>query len=117
MGKSNNNENDYEELETITITFEDGIENDFYVLESTTLNEINYYLVMPVDGNPLDDNSLEDDTDTEDDEMECYILKENTAGSDEEYGMYSFVEDEDELEGLSKIFDELLDDSDMEVKS
>lgn len=100
MGKADDNEM---ELETITITFEDGEANDFYVLESTTLNEINYYLVMPV----------EDD----DDELECYILKESAADSDDEYGVYSFVEDEDELAGLSKIFDELLDDSDMEVKS
>lgn len=97
---------EFEELETITISFEDGEENDFYVLESTTLNEINYYLVMPVEEDGEDD-----------DELECYILKESTADSDDEYGMYSFVEDEDELAGLSKIFDELLDDSDMEVKS
>ena len=30
--------------------------------------------------------------------------------------MYSFVENEEELQGLSKIFDELLEDSDMEVE-
>lgn len=91
---------DLEDMDTITITFEDGEESEFYVLESTTLNETNYYLVMPA----------EDEDEEDDDELECYILKESNLPEDEEYGIYSFVEDEDELDGLSRIFDELLDE-------
>jgi uncharacterized protein YrzB (UPF0473 family) len=92
-----------EELETIVITFEDGEETEFFVLEQTVLMGVNYYLVAPAE-------------EDEDEEMECFILKENPEEKDEEYGMYSFVEDEKELEALSQIFDELLEDSDMEVE-
>ncbi len=92
------------ELETIVINFEDGEEGEFYVLEETELMGIKYYLVVPVE--EFDEN----------DDIECLILKENMNESDEEYGMYSFVEDEKELESLSKIFDELLEDNDMEVE-
>lgn len=93
-----------EELQTIIINFEDGEEGEFYVLEETELMGINYYLVAPTE--EFDDS----------DEIECMILKENTNESDDEYGMYSFVEDEKELESLSKIFDELLEDDNMEVE-
>ena len=92
-----------DELETIVITFEDGEEGEFYVLEQTALMGVNYYLVAPVE-------------EEDEEEAECYILKENVDEKDEEYGMYSFVEDEQELEVLSSIFDELLEDSDMEVE-
>ena len=93
-----------EELQTIIINFEDGEEGEFYVLEETELMGINYYLVVATE--EYDEN----------DEIECLILKENMNESDDEYGMYSFVEDEKELESLSKIFDELLEDNDMEVE-
>ena len=92
-----------DEFETIVITFEDGEEGEFYVLEQTALMGVNYYLVAPVE-------------EEDEEEVECYILKENVDEKDEEYGMYSFVEDEQELEVLSSIFDELLEDSDMEVE-
>ncbi|MDO5156081.1 MAG: DUF1292 domain-containing protein [Eubacteriales bacterium] len=93
-----------EELETIVITFDDGEETEFYVLEQTSLMGVNYYLVAPVE----DEN--------EEDESECYILKEHTDEKDKEYGMYGFVEDENELNALFPIFEELLEDSDMEVE-
>ena len=67
---------------------------EFYVVEETKLNGANYLLV----------------TDAEDD---CYILKD-MSGAEEADALYEFVEDEDELEGLMKIFAELLDDVDLE---
>lgn len=91
-----------EELETIVITFDNDEEVEFYVLEQTQLMGVTYYLIAPV----------EDD----EDEGDCYILKENAEGTDEEYGEYSFVDDEKELENLYPIFEELLEDSDMEVE-
>ena len=91
------------ELQTISIGFEDGEEEEFYVLEETQLMGTNYYLVVSAE--EFEDN----------DEIECLILKEKMNEEDKEYGMYSFVDDEKELESLSKIFDELLEDSDMEV--
>lgn len=94
-----------EELETIVITFEDGEEEEFAVLEQTQLMGKNYYLVAPID--ELDD---------EDEEGECYILKENSDEEDPEYGLYEFVEDEEELNILFPIFEELLEESDTEVE-
>ncbi len=91
-----------EELETIVITFDNDEEVEFYVLEQTQLMGVTYYLIAPV----------EDD----EEEGDCYILKENAEGTDEEYGEYSFVDDEKELENLYPIFEELLEDSDMEVE-
>lgn len=95
-----------EELETIVITFEDGDEVEFFVLEQTELMGTIYYLVAPVE-----------DEEDEEEEGECFILKENTnADKDDEFGVYEFVEDEEELESLLPIFEELLGDDDVEVE-
>ena len=91
------------ELDVITIGMEDG-EEEFYVLETTRLMGVNYYLVAEADD--YDRNE----------EVTCLILRENENGLDEEYGMFSFVEDEEELNSLSKIFDELMEDDDTEVR-
>ena len=72
---------------------------EFYVLEETKLNGSDYLLVT--------------DAEDEEEEADCYILKD-TSGADEADALYEFVEDEDELEGLMKIFAELLDDVDLE---
>ena len=53
------------------------------------------------------------DTPDEEAEGSCYILKD-MSGREETEALYEFVEDEDELEGLMKIFDELLEDVDIE---
>ena len=68
---------------------------ELYVVEETRLSGINYLLV----------------TDAEDDEEEgsCYILKDMSKAEDAD-ALYEFVEDEEELEDLMKIFGELLDD-------
>ena len=94
-----------EELETIVITFEDGEEAEFYVLEETQLMGVNYYLVLPAE---MEDDGTE--------ELECYILKENGSPEQDGEATYEFVEDEAELQSLGAIFDELLEDSDMEVE-
>ena len=95
-----------EELETIVITFEDGDEVEFFVLEQTELMGTIYYLVAPVE-----------DEEDEEEEGECFILKENTnADKDDEFGVYEFVEDEEELESLLPIFEEVLGDDDVEVE-
>ena len=72
---------------------------ELYVVEETRLSGINYLLV----------------TDAEDDEEEgsCYILKDMSKAEDAD-ALYEFVEDEEELEDLIKIFGELLDDVNIE---
>ncbi len=94
-----------EEFETIVITFEDGEEAEFCVLEQTQLMGKNYYLVAPVE-----------DMENDEEEGECFILRENVDSKDPEYGMYEFVEDEEELNIVFPIFEELLDESDTEVE-
>lgn len=79
----------------------DGEESvDFYIIEETRVNGMNYLLVT-------------DSEDEEDDEAEAYILKDTSKAADAE-AVYEFVEDDAELDAVSRIFAELLDDVDLE---
>lgn len=86
--------------EEIILTSEDGEEIRFYVIEETRIGGLNYLLV----------------SDSQADDGDAYILKD-TSGSEDSEALYEIVEDDDELEYLSKIFNELLSDVDMEVMS
>lgn len=78
----------------------DGEEVEFYVLEETRINGMNYLLV----------------TDSEEDEDgECYLLKD-TSKDEEEEALYEFVEDDAEIDYLFRIFSELLGDEDVELQ-
>ncbi len=70
----------------------------FFVVEETRIGGVSYLLV----------------TETEDDEADAYILKDLSEDGEEE-ARYVFVEDDDELEAVSKIFAELLEDVDIEL--
>lgn len=74
-----------------------GEEVEFFVLEQTKLNGVSYILV----------------TDSEDDDAECLILKD-TSGADETESLYEIVEDDVELNAVLKVFEELLEDVDIE---
>ena len=87
-----------ERNEKIIFTTEDGEEIAFYVVEETTLAGENYLLVA----------------DSEEEEANALILKE-IKGENEEDIIYDEVEDEEQLEALSRIFEELLDDIDIEM--
>ncbi len=78
-------------METIRITDETGSEIEFYVLEQTTVSGCDYLLV----------------TEDEDGDADCWILKKITE--DGEDVIYEFVEDDDILTSLSKIFTELME--------
>lgn len=75
-------------------------EVEFFIIEQTRINNTNYILVTEEDDAQLD-------------EVEAYILKDLSSDSDEE-AVYEFVEDDDEMEAVSSIFAELLDDIDIE---
>ena len=62
-------------------------EIEFYVVEQTRINDVNYILV----------------TDSMEDEAEAWILKETVN------------EEETELEAISRVFSEILDDIDIEM--
>lgn len=74
-------------------------EVEFYVIEQTKINGLNYLLVT------------ESDDDNED--ADAYILKDLSEEDDAE-AIYEMLEEDDEIEYVSKIFAELLEDIDLE---
>lgn len=86
-------------MEKVRFAFTDGNgEDEFFVLEETKINGSGYILV----------------TDSEDDDAECLILKETGKKEDGEC-VYEIVEDETELLAVSKVFEELLEDVNIEM--
>ena len=76
----------------------DGTETaEFFVLEQTTINGTSYILV----------------TDSEEGDAECLILKDRSEAEDTE-SIYEIVEDDTELSAVSKVFEELLEDIEIE---
>ena len=81
--------------EKITLQTDTGEAVDFFVLEETRINGMNYLLV----------------TDSEEEEDgECYILKDDSEA------VYEFVENDDEMDYLFKIFTELMEDMEVELQ-
>ena len=87
-------------MEKLTFVTEDQESVDFYIIEETRVNGINYLLVT-------------ESEDEEDEEAEAYILKDTSKAKDTE-AVYEFVESEEELDAVSRIFAELLEDMDLE---
>ena len=83
-------------MEKITFASADSQENEeFFVLEQTKLNGVSYILV----------------TDSEEDDAECWILKD-TSPEESSEAIYEFVEDEKELNELG--LDKEMSSSDIE---
>lgn len=76
----------------IIFTTEEGEETDFFVLGQTTISGNNYLLV----------------TDSDEDEADAYIMRE--LEDQDGQCVYELIEEEAELDALSKVFEELLDD-------
>ena len=72
-------------------------EVDFFVLEQTKVNGISYILV----------------TDSEEDDAECLILKDTSEENTPE-SVYEIVDDDVELTAIAKVFEELLEDVEIE---
>lgn len=86
-------------MEKIKFVFDDTKDEvEFFVLEQTKVNGNSYILV----------------TDSEEDEAECLILKDTSAAEGVE-SLYEVVEDETELMGVLKVFEELLEDIDIDM--
>lgn len=83
--------------EKLVFTFDDE-EVEFYILEQTKVNGVSYLLVA----------------DSEEDDAECLIMKDLSKQEDKE-SLYEIVEDEGELQALLKVFEELLEDVDIEM--
>ncbi len=90
-----------DEEKMITLETGEGEKVSFYVLEETRISGMNYLLVT--------------DAKEDDEEGECYILKDMSTAEEEE-AVYEFVDDDDEMDYLFKIFTELLEDVDVDLK-
>jgi len=87
--------------EKIAMQTDTGETVEFYVLEETRINGMNYLMVT--------------DAEEDDEEGECYILKDVSRAEDAD-ALYEFVENDDELDYLYKIFTELLSDTEVEIR-
>ena len=88
------NKDNKRQIEFIT---DDGEKVSLFVMEQTTVVGVNYLLVA----------------DSDEDEAEAFIMKEIIE--DEGQSIYEPVEDDNELEAVSKVFEEILDDIDIEM--
>lgn len=91
--------------ESIPFLTDDGLEIEFCVIEQTRINGVNYLLVS----DDLDESAGDDEEETL-----VYIMKESA----EEDGMktYEMVENEAELSAVFKIFEQLIEDMDLEAE-
>lgn len=83
-------------MEQIKVTADNGEIINLFVIEQTRVNGMNYLLV----------------TESEEEEAEAYIMKDMSAEDDVE-AVYEFVEDDEELDSLARIFSELIDDAEI----
>ena len=86
-------------MQSINFITDEGEEIPFYIIEQTTLAGKNFLLVT--------------DSDEDEEEAEVYIMQE--INDQEDQTVFEFVEDEEQLEALSKVFAELLDDVDIQM--
>lgn len=84
--------------EKIKFLGEDGEEIEFFVLEQTRVSGVNYLLVT---------DSMDDD------DAVALIVKDISNESDSE-AVYDIVTDDEEMSALAKIFNELLEDTELE---
>jgi hypothetical protein len=85
-------------MESIRFETEDG-EVEFFVLEQTMLAGRNYILV----------------TDSPDREEGSFLILKDMSENEDEFASYEEIMDENELESVVKIFNELVDDINLEV--
>lgn len=90
-----------QEEKKITLETDTGELVEFYVLEETRINGMNYLMVT--------------DSEEDDEEGECYILKD-VSGVEDSEAIYEFVENDDEMDYLFRIFSELLEDMEVEIR-
>ena len=84
-------------MEKIKFQSDGREEAEFFVLEQTKINGTSYILV----------------TDSEEGDAECLILRDRSEAEDTD-SIYEIVEDDTELSAVSKVFEELLEDIEIE---
>lgn len=86
--------------ESIPFLTDSGEEVEFFIIEQTTVGGSEYLLV-------------EENADNSAEEGLVYIMKKSGDPEAEDLASYSFVEDDEELSLIMKIFEQLLDDTDI----
>jgi uncharacterized protein YrzB (UPF0473 family) len=94
----NEEEEEYEEIETFTLTDEDGNESEFELLDTAELDGVTYYAMQELDenGEPVGD--------------EYVILRVETDENGEEY--LSSIDDDEEFDRVADYFDDQFSDID-----
>lgn len=82
--------------ETIVFESDDGEKKEFYVEEETRIGGTDYILV----------------SDSDDDEANAFIFKD-ISGEGEDEARYVPVEDDTELDAVTGIFEQMLEDADI----
>lgn len=85
-------------MEKIKFQSPDGTVEEFYIEEQTMIGGMSYLLV----------------SDSMDEEANAYILKDVSTDTEPE-ACYEMVEDEEELQAVYKVFEQMLDDVDLEM--
>lgn len=85
-------------MEKIKFQLEDGSVEEFYVEEQTRIGGVAYLLV----------------SDSLDDEANAYILKDMSKDESQD-ACYEMIEDENELQAVFKVFEQMLEDVDLEM--
>ena len=85
-------------MEKIRFQSPGGTVEDFCIEEQTRIGGVAYLLV----------------SDSMDDEANAYILKDVSEDTDSE-ACYEMVEDENELQAVYKVFEQMLEDVDLEM--
>lgn len=85
-------------MEKIKFQSEDGTVEEFYIEEQTRIGGTAYLLV----------------SDSMEDEASAYILKDVSEDTCQE-ACYVMVEDEEELEAVFKVFEQMMEDVDLEM--
>ena len=84
-------------MERIKFVTDTGETVEFYVEEQTRVNGVDYILV----------------TDSEGEDAEALILKDVSAPEDTE-AVYTIVDDDDEMDAVAAIFEDMLEDVEIE---
>ncbi len=86
-----------DKMEKLSFVTEEGEAIEFYIVEQTRIGGVNYILV----------------TDTLEDEGDAWIMKDSSKDGEEE-SIYSFVQDDQELDAVGSVFASMLEDVDLE---
>ena len=85
-------------MEKIKFQSPDGTVEEFYIEEQTMIGGVSYLLV----------------SDSMDEEATAYILKDVSTGTEPE-ASYEMLEDHEELQAVYKVFEQMLEDVDLEM--